>query len=660
MRADSAVTDPAPQLDDLPAQMREARRWLVWREEPSVGDKKPRKVPYYVSGARRFGELDTAQDLARMGTLDEALAALARGQHSGLGFALGPDDTGSCWQGVDLDDLAAHPELAHVVEELPGYTETSPSGKGLHAIGYGRPFTALGSNGSGIEAYSSGRYFTVTAEGAGLGEPTCLANWINATLRPLHGARPVSEATVHEVVPAATLAELRSALAAMRADDRTLWVANGQRLKRLGEAGRALWIEWSQQSDKFDPADAARVWDSCTADRTGYAAVFADAQRAGWVNPLAGSAPALRAPVPAPKLVPLDLSAALAADLDPPRYVVEPLIPRRVATLLGGHGGVGKSMLALTIAAHVAAGRSWGPYQFEQGRVVFVSMEDEARFVIYRLRRIIEVCALPAAEVLANLEIHDLTDAEAELAVEGAVRGAEALQFTPMMAAVEEASAGAALLVIDNASDAFGANENERRQVKRFIRRLTQRAKANDGATLLLAHIDKASAKSGAKGNMSSGSTAWHNSARSRLAMVETDGVLELLHEKTNHGTKAEPLLVARGPHGVPEPRLPSAVKAAAAQTAQNDAAAVLAVMEALIGDGISITTSLQGSTTSVQVIGRSPECPIDLRGSEGKERIKAALMTLERGGRIVRKSYRTESRKEKARWELAYLPESE
>jgi hypothetical protein len=85
-----------------------------------------------------------------------------------------------------------------------------------------------------------------------------------------------------------TLRELRSALAAIPADDRGLWVRMGHALKELGDRGRALWIEWSQTSDKYEPADAARKWASFRPERTGYAAVFAEAQRRGWVNPAQG------------------------------------------------------------------------------------------------------------------------------------------------------------------------------------------------------------------------------------------------------------------------------------------------------------------------------------------------------------------------------------
>ena len=41
------------------------------------------------------------------------------------------------------------------------------------------------------------------------------------------------------------------------------------------------------------------------------------------------------------------------------------------------------------------------------------------------------------------------------------------------------------------------------------------------------------------QGNNYSGSTQWHNSVRSRLALVESDRAgIELLHEKANYGLK--------------------------------------------------------------------------------------------------------------------------
>lgn len=286
----SAIEQQFSDYTDLPDEMRNAKRWLVWKSEPNHDPtKKPRKVPYYANGSRRNGALDSPEDMANLATFDEALIAFQSGEYSGLGFALGPDETGNHWQGIDLDNLPDHPELAHIAEDLPGYTEQSPSGKGMHAIGYGRAFASMGSNGTGIEAYSSGRYFTVTAEGSGIHPPVCLAGFVEHRLRPLHGKKTsqseTHESETFEQVSPAVIKGLRSALLFMRADDRELWQRMGHALKTLGDVGRGLWLEWSSTSDKYDPAADTKTWESFKPTRTGYKAVFAEAQRQGWANP---------------------------------------------------------------------------------------------------------------------------------------------------------------------------------------------------------------------------------------------------------------------------------------------------------------------------------------------------------------------------------------
>src|SRR5947207_808831 len=113
--------------------MRNSRRWLLWREEPGSAGKKSRKVPYYANGNLRSGELDSPGDMVNFATFEDARSQLQTGRYTGLGFALGPDGTGNCWQGIDLDDVPNRPELSYLADDLPGYTEASPSGNGAHA-----------------------------------------------------------------------------------------------------------------------------------------------------------------------------------------------------------------------------------------------------------------------------------------------------------------------------------------------------------------------------------------------------------------------------------------------------------------------------------------------------------------------------------------------
>lgn len=92
---------------------------------------------------------------------------------------------------------------------------------------------------------------------------------------------------ISNVVSDETIEELRSALAAIPSDERPVWIEVGQALKPLGdEVGYELWEEWSAKSDKHDSERDRRTWDGLSGDRTGYQAVFAKAQRLGWVNPL--------------------------------------------------------------------------------------------------------------------------------------------------------------------------------------------------------------------------------------------------------------------------------------------------------------------------------------------------------------------------------------
>lgn len=267
-------------MNTIPQEMREAKRWLLWKSLPN-GDKKPRKVPFYVNGAARSGVLDTPDDQARLGGYDEACAALASGQYAGLGFAIGPDVDGYCWQGVDLDDNAIHPEHELLLSVLPGgYLESSPSGKGVHVVGRGDHFPPLGSNSTGIEAYASGRFFTVTGEVLREGPLCCLSGFVEQHLRPLHSRpAPTLAPPPVEDVSWPTLIEIKEALAVIPADDHSVWVAMGQALCKLGEEGWRLWSQWSAKSPKYEETEAARRWASFTGDRTGYKAIFAEADR---------------------------------------------------------------------------------------------------------------------------------------------------------------------------------------------------------------------------------------------------------------------------------------------------------------------------------------------------------------------------------------------
>lgn len=359
---------------------------------------------------------------------------------------------------------------------------------------------------------------------------------------------------------------------------------------------------------------------------------------------------------PGANLVPIDLRDLMQREPPSARYVFEPIIPRRVVTLLGGHGGMGKSVLALILAAHAACGRQWGPFSAVQCRAAYVSLEDDADTVRYRLRRIIEAYNLPAASAIEALQVFDGSGVEATLAVEVADAGIHRLMQTAVMERVADACKGAGLIVVDNASDAYGGNENERRQVRSFIRSLTQLARANDAGLLLLAHIDKTSAKFGANGNSYSGSTAWHNSVRSRLALLSDESGISLTHEKAQFSKAAEPMRLAFVDHGVLMPLDARASQWAAESQVAADADTVLLAIRAALISGRTVTAAQSGSSTTWHVLEPFPELPPELKTKDGKARVRAALVRLERDSRIVKVAFKNDNRKLKERFELAQI----
>lgn len=340
-----------------------------------------------------------------------------------------------------------------------------------------------------------------------------------------------------------------------------------------------------------------------------------------------------------------------SAELAPPRFVVEPLIPRGVTTLLGGHGGAGKSNWALILSAHVAVGRQIGPFPCEYGKVLFASLEDGPELIRFRLRRIVDHYGLNADMVAEHLFVIDATGTDGALAVEVQGTGARQLVATNAYNELRELARGFDLIVVDNASDAYEGPENERRHVRRFMRQMLGTiAKENDAGMLLLVHIDKAAARMGANGNSYSGSTAWHNSARSRLALVETDGRVELHHEKLNVGRKADPLRLQWSDHGVLMPMEPAHDADAGLMTG-TDAEIVLGAIKSATEIGISVSTARTGPMTTLHVLATFG-LP-DYMKAERARRFWSAINTLHRTGRIESTEYETEHRNKRTRWAI-------
>lgn len=172
--------------ESVPQAMRALPQWLLWRFESYAGDKKPRKVPYWVSGRKRRGEQGGADDRGELCGFEVALTHLAQGRYDGLGFAFLPGDglIGIDIDGaIDADTGEVSDRCQKIIDACASYTEYSPSGRGVHIIVEGKTET-FKDNSIGLEVFCGSQFFTVTAR-RWPGTPEQVAPVAEATLRRL-------------------------------------------------------------------------------------------------------------------------------------------------------------------------------------------------------------------------------------------------------------------------------------------------------------------------------------------------------------------------------------------------------------------------------------------------------------------------------------------
>lgn len=320
-------------------------------------------------------------------------------------------------------------------------------------------------------------------------------------------------------------------------------------------------------------------------------------------------------------------------------HVVDRWIPQDEVTLLAGHGGGGKSYVALSVAVHVALGRPFGPLTARRAKVLFYSAEDGGKVLQARLARICRSLNIAAGDLQGALTLLDASD------IDPALFRKDALPALDRLGALV-AEHGAELVVIDNASDAFDGDEIKRAEVRAFIRALRAKLARPGRAVLLLAHINKMNA-SGARATGAedySGSTAWHNSVRSRLSLkggVNDSFTIE--HAKANHGPKADPVQLDWR-EGVPI--VASSVPldgAARAERREQQRQSIVEIIRMIEGRGARVPAARTGPASTFKTLSADAAFPSDV----DTKTLEQYLNWLQDEKHIHRKVIKTPNRKE-------------
>lgn len=357
----------------------------------------------------------------------------------------------------------------------------------------------------------------------------------------------------------------------------------------------------------------------------------------------------------------LDLEALALREPERPQFIISDWLPTGYAALLAGHGGAGKSELALRLGVCAALGVPYFGMPVERHCVLYLSCEDREPVLHWRLARICRHLGVDMAGLREWLQIVDLVGRDTILWDRDPRTGNT---ITPAYAQLGErvGEYGTELLIVDGISDTFGGNENARGEVKRYVNALVGLIPAARGAVLLVGHVNRPTAAGSGSTEGYSGSTGWHNAVRARLYLYpetvtgedggrpERTGELILELQKSNLGRTDQRIKLAWDDDAhlflACGPAAETGLMRSLRETAERNA-----ILEALRACAracppIIVPAAMTGPRSAYRVLSLRPEFPESLRaGKPGVHRFWKKIEELRQMGAIREDSYRRSNR---------------
>lgn len=356
---------------------------------------------------------------------------------------------------------------------------------------------------------------------------------------------------------------------------------------------------------------------------------------------------------------PIDLVALGAHEPMQPRFIIQDWLPCGYATLFAGHGGVGKSGLALHLCTAIALGGDFFGLQCEPRKVLYLSCEDRENVLHYRLARICKHIGIPLADLAGYLNIVDLVGKPSILWERDPRTG---FTSTAALAELERMmeETGSDVVAVDGISDTFGGNENAKVDVKRYVNALVNLIDPNKGAVLLVGHVAKLTAAQASTTEGYSGTTGWHNAVRARWYLYpesrpgeegekpERTGDLLLELQKSNLGTTDQSMRFtwnedSRMFHGREIQGRTAAAKSLRDSHERRVLLEVLAEVHQAAGH---VPAASQGPRNAFAVLSGHVRFPDSLMGPEGRRRFWRHIQAMIMSGSIQEVTYRSGERK--------------
>ena len=326
---------------------------------------------------------------------------------------------------------------------------------------------------------------------------------------------------------------------------------------------------------------------------------------------------------------------ALAQTAPPARvWRVDRNMAAGVVSLWTGHGGAGKTQGALHLAICVALGLPFFGRDVIRARVAFVATEDDADELHYRILQQARTIGVTLDDLAGHLFVYALGEDESLFTI-GADRQVAA---TPLFAwlRAEFKAAGIEVAVLDNATTLFAIDLIRPGDVSKCIAK-SKRLVAPGGNVVVLAHVDKATAKAGYSTEAYSGTAAWHNRPRCRWYMyapntgedadegddTAADNGERLLEVQKNNAGRVGDRFALRISQDSGAVVLAAPVDGIVASIQRgNERKAVLAAVAEAAERGINVPAAETNRATAYEALEAMPSYPEALRGRRGKARL--------------------------------------
>lgn len=338
---------------------------------------------------------------------------------------------------------------------------------------------------------------------------------------------------------------------------------------------------------------------------------------------------------------------------EPPKFLVADWLPAGYATLMAGHGGVGKSGIALHLAVCMCLGRPFFGIPVVKRRIMYLSCEDRQSVLHWRLSRICAYEQIKITDLIGHMELLDLVGQDTVL-WRPPMRDGKLFTDAYGSLAYRFAQGQCEVLFVDGISDTFGGNENDKIDVKQYVNALIRLIDPDKGAVTLIGHVNKMTASSdGGASEGYSGTAGWHNSVRARWYLypetakddgktVKT-GTLSLDLQKSNLGLSEHALKFSwdEQAHMFLGEIIPPESNMEKAMRERDERAAILACIAAIVATGNRVPTAATGQRTTWHVLSAHHLFPDSLKGQNGSRKLNRMIEGMRHMGEIIVKTER-------------------